>query len=798
MMAALSDFAALPRWCAWRNEERAGKLTKAPYSPVCGRMAKSNDPATWASRPMADEAAARIVNGHGGGTGIFLGDLGDGRALGGVDLDTCRSPDGSVAAWAMEVLERLGTYAEVSPSGTGIKAFFTYPTAALAELRAMMTTDWGKAWKRPGGSHPPAIELHLGNRYFAVTGERIDGAKDALAHIGTDALGWIIREAGPGFQAGDRAQALPFAAPAAALPAASGAPDLAARIDAACGLDPALARRWAGGTDGLADPSRSGLAFAIAGHLKRRGFDAAAAASALRINPHTAAWMAEKGDAQGGREFARAYAKAGQDAPAAAAGPDEKRPLHRALDEAAPYPMSALGALRPAAEAILAKTQAPAAICAQAVLAAATVAVMPHRNVILPTGHASPISCFFATVAASGERKTSADSLAKAPLAAIERRWFAAHRDAKKAWLTDHNAWKAATEQAKRGSKGDRGAIRAALERIGPEPEEPVSPMLLPSEPTPEALVELLKTRPFVGVFTTEGAQWIGGAAFTKDNESKSGGALNALWDGDQVNRLRVTTGAAFLFNRRAAINIMMQPAIAADFFGNAKLDSIGFLARFLSVAPASNIGTRLFKDAPPDADWALSEYADQIETLFARPIQTQDCDPASLDPAPLPMSAEARKAWIDFHDMTERAQGEGGRFQTITPFASKMPEHAARLSGVLTVFADPDAREISGATMAAGIILAEYYAGETLRMTGASAIMPELAEAARLLAWWQARPDPRVHLANIYQVGPRSLRSAADAKRAVAILEEHGWLRRLPGGTVLDGKARADAWTLA
>src|SRR5262249_18628463 len=82
------------------------------------------------------------------------------------------------------------------------------------------------------------------------------------------------------------------------------------------------------------------------------------------------------------------------------------RPLSRELPRADPFPVHALGdVLGKAAEAINDKVQAPMAICAQSVLAAATLAAQAHADVVLPTGQAKPLSCYFVTVAASGERK---------------------------------------------------------------------------------------------------------------------------------------------------------------------------------------------------------------------------------------------------------------------------------------------------------------------------------------------------------------------------------------------------------
>jgi hypothetical protein len=186
-LVALSDH---PRWVAWQTEEREpGKpRTKVPYSPVSGAKARADDPSTWGSRSAAEARAARLPKPFGvGGVGIQLGDLGDGRSIGGIDLDSCRDEDGSLAPWASEIIDRLETYAEVSPSGRGAKLFFTYATADIAKLRAAMGTEYGKMWKAGSGEHPPAIELHLGNRYFAVTDEHLaDLRVDSGEHLALD------------------------------------------------------------------------------------------------------------------------------------------------------------------------------------------------------------------------------------------------------------------------------------------------------------------------------------------------------------------------------------------------------------------------------------------------------------------------------------------------------------------------------------------------------------------------------------------------------------------------------------
>jgi hypothetical protein len=160
-------------------------------------------------------------------------------------------------------------------------------------------------------------------------------------------------------------------------------------------------------------------------------------------------------------------------------------------------------------------------------------------------------------------------------------------------------------------------------------------------------------------------------------------------------------------------------------------------------------------------------------------------------------LSDAARRDWILFYNTVERDLADDGALRSIRAFGAKMAEHAGRLAAVLATYADPDAMEVDGNAMAGGIALAQFYAAEMLRLQSAGAVAPDLRLAATLLGWWQARPDPRCHLAAIYQRGPNALRDAATARRIVTILAEHAWVRRLPTGTVIDGAPRRDAWEL-
>ena len=481
-------------------------------------------------------------------------------------------------------------------------------------------------------------------------------------------------------------------------------------------------------------------------------------------------------------------------------GDIEKLPLHREVPSPQPFPMEALGPLRQAAAAVQARTQVPVALAAQSVLAAATLAIQAHADLRLPHGAVRPLAGLFLTIAVSGERKTSADDIALAEANKVEKEWCAAYNSEIEAYKRDLAAYKEAAEGAKKAAKkGGRVAIREALTAVGPEPREPPRPMMLVADITPDGLtLHLERSRPWAGVFTSEGGLFVGGHAMNEENKMRMAAMLNALWDGAPIRRTRVLTGFAFLPGRRLSAHLMMQPSVAVKLMGDDMLDDMGLLARCLTVEPESTIGSRMFRDTPEAAAYYLGDYHYRIGQLLRRPPRTREDDDRILDPRVIELSDEARDIWIAYHNAVECDLAEGGALRSIRGFGAKLAEHAGRLAAVLTIYENPDAKCVPVENMQRGITLAAYYAGEALRLQGAAAIAPDLKLAGRLLEWWRQRPDPRLHLAQIYQRGLNALDSAEKARRIVNVLVARGWVVALPAGTEVEGKSRREVWELA
>src|SRR5262249_12872456 len=200
--------------------------------------------------------------------------------------------------------------------------------------------------------------------------------------------------------------------------------------------------------------------------------------------------------------------------------------------------------------------------------------------------------------------------------------------------------------------------------------------------------------------------------------------------------------------------------------------------------APESAAGTRQPKQEKPETAQALENYGNHLLNILKTPLPLKECKINELAPRALQLSMEAVKRWTEFVGQIERQIGPGGALEPIKGLANKLPEHAARLAVVITLVSDLNAIEIDDDTMKAGITLAEYYAGEGLRVFEASKANADLVLAQQLLAWlhrqWQ---EPAISLPDVYQRGPRAIRDKTTAKRLVAMLVDHGWLAPIPEG---------------
>ena len=164
----------------------AGGYDKPPINPYTLWDARTNDPATWATYSEAEANTgktathkdskhkdefgfATTVRANIEGAGLVLA-----RGYCGVDFDHVIDEDGNIAPWALEILEALDTYTEISPSGTGLHGLLfcgDLLEAGKSFSGQFTLTKEGKITSE--AEKKCELEIYFpttGGRYFTVTG----------------------------------------------------------------------------------------------------------------------------------------------------------------------------------------------------------------------------------------------------------------------------------------------------------------------------------------------------------------------------------------------------------------------------------------------------------------------------------------------------------------------------------------------------------------------------------------------------------------------------------------------------
>lgn len=155
-----TQLTSLPQWLTWRYEDDTKK-------PNC----RWKDPESWVS--YTDIQGFEKI-------GFVFTDKDD---LCGVDLDGCINAGGFYEPWSIEILQKFWgvAYAEISPSGTGVKLW----------TRAKKP-DWAKCQHKFQTENRQQIECYDQGRWFAVTGQAIEGYTEI--GDGQEALDWLCEK----------------------------------------------------------------------------------------------------------------------------------------------------------------------------------------------------------------------------------------------------------------------------------------------------------------------------------------------------------------------------------------------------------------------------------------------------------------------------------------------------------------------------------------------------------------------------------------------------------------------------
>jgi hypothetical protein len=736
---------AIPHWLVWRYTWRAdrkrkgaaGAWTKPPSSARTGGHASSTDPTTW-----CDFATALAAYQQGGWDGIgFVPTPALGLTF--IDLDHCRhGTTGEIEPWARQLIDELGTYTEVSPSGTGIRliALGRKPSAARSKKGGIELYDGRTGKGKQGG------------RYLTITGHRLPGTPAAIASR-PEAIADVYTR----LFAGD---APPNAhdghSPATPPPSAQGPPTDEEVLDRALGnarTGARFRRLWEGGTLGN---SASEDDLALLNYLAFwTGGDRAQMDRLFRRS----GLYRKKWEREDYREPTITRALAGRTdffgttTMNAKPAPPKK---HCELLRYEPFPGDALP--QPLRRFV---TEGAAAIgcdpsfVALPLLAALAAAIGNARRLELKRGWYEPAVIWTVTVGDSGTLKSPAHELAVGPVKARQDVAFKEHQAALDHYQAEHDNFEQALVQWQSNKTDPKP--------LPPQEKEPVCERVLVSDPTVEAVAGLLEHAPRgVLLARDELSGWLN----SFDAHKKSRG-------GDVAHWLEMHRAGPILYDRKTGpIKVVHVPRAATSIAGGVQTQTLrkalgrdhfdnGLAARLLLAMPPRRKRAWTDQDIDPDLVKAVEQVFDRLYAL--------DMDTSTGQPQPrtLTFTPEAKGAYVTFFNT--HADEQLTLTGDLASAWSKLEGYAARFALVLqcALWAasgqPPDGPlHVGLGCVEAGITLANWFGREARRCYAALDESDQDQDRRRLVEWIGCRNGEVT--ARQLQMGNRRYRDSVEA----------------------------------
>lgn len=151
------------RWVIWQKNWYCNTCVKIPRK-ASGGTASTTDATTWGRFDEVLTSTARAD-----GIGFVLTD----SPFVGIDIDDCMD-GGRLERKARAIMERFGSYAELSPSGRGLHI--------IGKGRAIFPDDGNSQWGRrqAGLMGFKSFEVYNESRYLTVTGHVLDGYREVV------------------------------------------------------------------------------------------------------------------------------------------------------------------------------------------------------------------------------------------------------------------------------------------------------------------------------------------------------------------------------------------------------------------------------------------------------------------------------------------------------------------------------------------------------------------------------------------------------------------------------------------
>jgi replicative DNA helicase len=394
------------------------------------------------------------------------------------------------------------------------------------------------------------------------------------------------------------------------------------------------------------------------------------------------------------------------------------------------------------AKAVSESTQTPPALSVMSVLGVLA-SLFQRRFEVSPYGddYTEPLSLWVISASPSGTRKSGVLTAFRDPFLRWEKLQYDRYRvkvaRAAAAISTAKKRIEALNQQAaKCKDSAELQAIRDDIERETlAMPEEVVHPRLFTGDTTAERLQAMLcEQSERMTVHCDEpGILRVMAGAY-------SGGAqnLDVFLQGHAGSAMRVDRAGrtAHVDKPALSFNLMIQPGMLSELAGSKGFRDSGLLARFLWAIPDSNVGTRdVRKHISVDAVVKEGYHAAAFAMLYG-----YLCEPGTVPTVRvLELSDSARNCWLDFSQYIEDRQGDGGEYEAIRDWTSKLAGAVARIAALLTLARHGlTATEVDYAAMDDAVILAKVLIPHAKAAFGMLGTDPTDVDALAVLKWIQ------------------------------------------------------------
>jgi replicative DNA helicase len=466
---------------------------------------------------------------------------------------------------------------------------------------------------------------------------------------------------------------------------------------------------------------------------------------------------------------------------------------------APPIPLGATGAVPPAfpievlpgwlgeyVAAVATATQTPADLAGMLALAVLATVAAGAAEVQPRPGWQEPLCLFVAVGMDAGARKSSVFTALTRPVAEFERQQAAAALPSITETVTlrriaDQAAAYAETAASKAPADQQEERQAEAIARAAEAANliVPPVPRWLVDDATPEALAGLLTTYGRIALLSPEGDVFDQMAGRYNQTAGPNLGVYLKGHAGDLLKVDRRGRPPEYIQRPCLTIGLTVQPEVLQGLAGRPGFRGRGLLARFLYSLPASLVGHRQ-AGAPPIPEPVAHHYTVEVQALAASLTR-----PVDEDPTILTLDPQAGELLLAFErDLEPRLAPGNGDLAYLAGWAAKLAGAICRIAALLHLAShlrDGWAQPISRDTLTAAVRLADYlieHARAVFDLMGAD---PRLDDARWLLDWITRTGQVQFSRRDAHMATPRGrFPKATDLEPVLALLEEHGYLRRV------------------